>query len=794
MSTAQGQKLTVFRPPQVSGLVAWFDASDPSSVQGNPVTQWTDKSGVGNSATATTGPTYTRDPQGRPCISFTGTQWFESAATVPATTHSLIAVHAPTYTNGSNGSGTYGGNSSLFRFQTIVGSYVVFPYYVNGPRGYITSFGLGAGDTTLVENSVAGTASIINANIAPTSQIIYKNGTQQSTEATTLTAGTSPSLTIGRYTPGNFEYYQGYVYEMIVYSVTLTTTQRQSIEGYLGWKWGLQASLSNAHPYLTLNPETPVYPLYPFTVPNFGTTTSIFTPTQVPGCAFWFDGADQSSMSFSSSSNLTQWRDKSGNAYNATASGSPGLIGFGTVNPGGVYFNGTTAYLSNFACPINLSQRAVFIVMSEVVHGNYTGIVCFIPNPTTGSDYQTTTGMSIETTNGLRFYANSGGYNSDMGNTTLLQKSIYFDSMTATQGGSFLNGTNTSNNVANFTQGTCAGFTIGARWGNGVSSYTNSIINEIIVYSNAITTTQRQAVEAYLSVKWGTGALLASSNIYNQRTLNSFGLASVVPIPVRRPAQNAKWLPTQISSLQLWLDAADVNSMTLSGSNLTRWNDKSGNGNNVLNSYISGTISYSAKKLSTDGNSYFYAPVDSRRSTVPNLQVFIVYQWLDSTSGTNQGLWGDDDGGWQRLQLLSFPNNSPEAYGLSKGYSGGYPNAASSTTSSNIMGTSNTIIYQASYTGYTTNGSGVYLNGLTSVTFTDTTPFPQTSLTNTWFSAIGPGDDLPSKITFSEILMYTTTITERERQNVEGYFAWKWGLVASLAVNHPFKLFPPPPQ
>ena len=765
------------------------------------MTQWTDKSGVGNSATATTGPAYTRDPQSRPCMSFTGTQWLESAATVPGTTHSLIAVHAPTYTNGSNGSGgTYGGNASLFRFQTGAG-YIVFPYYVNGPRGYVTSFGLGAGDTTLLDNSVAGTASIMMANIAPTVQYTYKNGTQQATEATTLTAGTSPALTIGRYSAGLNEYYQGYVYEMIVYTTNLTTTQRQSIEGYLAWKWGLQASLSNAHPYLTVNPETPVYPLYPFTVPNFGRTTPIFTPTQVPGCAVWFDGADQSSMSFSSSSNLTQWRDKSGNAYNATASGSPGLVGFSTVNPGGVYFNGTTAYLSNFACPINLSQRAVYIVMSEIVHANYTGILCFIPNPTTGSDYQTTTGMSIETTNGLRFYANSGGYNSDMGNTTLLQKSIYFDSMTATQGGSFLNGTNTSNNVANFTQGTCVGFTIGARWGNGVSTYTNSIINEIIMYSNPITTTQRQAVEAYLSVKWGTGALLASSNIYNQRTLNSFGLASAVPIPVRRPAQNAKWLPTQIVPLQLWLDAADVNSMTLSGNSVTQWNDKSGSGNHILNSYITGTLTYATNAISTSGTSnYFYAPVTTQRATYTNFQVFILYTWLTSSAGTNQALWGGDAGGWNRLQLLSFPglSSGADSFALSWGNQGsGFANPPNGVLYTGLN-TASQLIYHASYNGFTTNGSALYINGVNQGAFTDSASVgsPNPVLTNTWFSAIGPasGGAYPAQVTFNEILIYTTTLTDRQRQSVEGYFAWKWGLVASLDANHPFKLFPPPPQ
>jgi len=798
MSSAQGQKLTVFRPPQVSGLVAWFDASDPSSVQGNPVTQWTDKSGVGNSATATTGPAYTRDPQGRPCMSFTGTQWFESTATVPATTHSLIAVHAPTYTNGSNGSGgALGGNSSLFRFQTGA-NYIVFPYYANGPHGYITSFGLGVGDTTLVDNSVAGTASIINANIAPTVQYTYKNGTQQATEATTLTSGTSPALTIGRYSAGLNEYYQGYVYEMIVYSTNLTTTQRQSIEGYLGWKWGLQASLSNVHPYLTLNPETPVYPLYPFTVPNFGTTTSIFTPTQVPGCAFWFDGADQSSMSFSSSSNLTQWRDKSGNAYNATASGSPGLIGFGTVNPGGVYFNGTTAYLSNFACPINLSQRAVFIVTQEVTHAGARGVLSFAPNPTTGVDYSSVTGMSIETSNGLRFYANSGAYVSDMGNVTLLPKSTYFDSMTGTQGGSYLNGTNTSNNVPNFTQGTCTGFVLGARWGGsgspGIDSYGNIIINEIIVYSNPITTAQRQAVEAYLSVKWGTGTLLASSNIYNQKTLNSFGLAAVVPIPVMRPAQNAKWLPTQILGLVEWFDAADTKAVITSGSTVTQWLDKSGNNNNTSGS--GGTITYNATFLNKKSGVTFAG--NSSYLTCPlvvqtDWSIFILLT-TTSSGGAGPNWWAgyglyDAEVPEVRLDYGTSVINGAFATGIGE-LTGITDYTATTPTLINTGAPFICEFLRVSSTGQI----NVFLNGGLQVSAIAPTGVRTQASNPVYIGAIA--DNVANSFvgTMYEILVYNSSITDAQRANVEGYLAWKWGIVSSLPANHPFKLFPPPPQ
>jgi hypothetical protein len=783
MSSAQGQKLTVFRPPQISGLVAWFDASDPSSVQGNPVTQWNDKSSNGNSAVATTGPTYTSDPQGRPCMSFTGTQWLESLVTVPGTSHSLIAVHAPTYTNGSNGAGgTYGGNSSLFRFQTGA-NYLVFPYYANGPRGYITSYGLGSGDATLVENSVAGTASIINANIAPTSQIIYKNGTQQSSQATSLTSGTSPALTIGRYTPGLLEYYQGYVYEMIVYSASLTQTQRQNIEGYLGWKWGLQASLSNAHPYLTVNPETPVYPLYPFTVPNLGTATPIFTPRQVPGCAVWFDGADQSSMTFSSSSNISLWRDKSGNAYNAIASGSPGLIGFNTVSPSGVYFNGTTAYLSNFACPINLSRRAIFIVMQEVTHTDFTGILSFIPNPTTGSDYQTPTGMSIETKFGLRFYANSGTYLSDMGNTTLLQKSIYFDSMNGTQGGSFFNGANTSNNVANSTQEMCTGFVLGARWNNGVSTYTNSIIHEIILYSNAITAVQRQAVEGYLATKWSTIPLLASSNPYTSGSKLSYGLAAAVPLPITRAAGAVNWRPTQLGQCQLWLDAADASSIALtSGNVVSTWSDKSGLGNNA--SQVNGpTYVASQKGILFNGASsqYFTLPNGTFPTGNSSYSYFMIVNFNDL--GPNwSGVLGGGGYGATTADTIAFRTN---------GVGGGFVhywwgNDLGSSTTFNV---NQTVSVEGQYIS---GGTRNITQNFTIVTTDTPGTHAQSAGNNTIGRSYSVGNEYMKGYIY-EVICYSNALNSAQQAQVQGYLAWKWKLVGNLPAGHPYKLFPPAP-
>ena len=44
---------------------------------------------------------------------------------------------------------------------------------------------------------------------------------------------------------------KGYISEVIVYNTSLTTAERNQVEGYLSWKWGIQAKLPTTHPYYT---------------------------------------------------------------------------------------------------------------------------------------------------------------------------------------------------------------------------------------------------------------------------------------------------------------------------------------------------------------------------------------------------------------------------------------------------------------------------------------------------------------------------------------------------------------
>jgi hypothetical protein len=272
VSTILGSSLTAsfrqasFNPTTIAGITLWLDGADTSSItlSGTNITQWRDKSGQGFNQVGYNNPQYSSLTKG---VILNGTTNYFASATsggslrIPTASHCLIAVHSPTTTSGS-----YAGNTSLFRFQALVGTastYIVFPYmfsttprgYINSQNGTTTAFNTGV----LVENSVANTQNLIVANIASGSQQVYKNGTLQSSATAFLSNTTSDFFALGcqnyAYINGQqYEFYSGTVYEAIIFNTTITTVQRQQVEGYLAWKWGIQASLPATHPFKNFPP------------------------------------------------------------------------------------------------------------------------------------------------------------------------------------------------------------------------------------------------------------------------------------------------------------------------------------------------------------------------------------------------------------------------------------------------------------------------------------------------------------------------------------------------------------
>jgi hypothetical protein len=249
---------SVFYPTFVPGLKLWIDGSDPTGTgyppaNGAAITQWVDKSGIYNTLSMTGSPTYeTNVANGKAAINFTGGQ-YGTTLIAPSTFITALDVFvvykftgaAPTYT---------------YIFDRSAGP-------LGGGAGTMSNYN---GDVTVGNNGRVATyvsqyntnLSIMNSRLSQASQATsfyeqYSNGTLQNVVSGSPATGfapydASPNFSIGaaRATTN----FRGYICELAVFNVYLNTSQRQSIEGYLAWKWGLQGSLPGGHPYAAAAP------------------------------------------------------------------------------------------------------------------------------------------------------------------------------------------------------------------------------------------------------------------------------------------------------------------------------------------------------------------------------------------------------------------------------------------------------------------------------------------------------------------------------------------------------------
>jgi hypothetical protein len=153
----------------------------------------------------------------------------------------------------------------------------------------------------------------------------------------TALAGTTAAAT-GLFIGGPSNYFNGSLSELLIYTSTLSTTQRQAVEGYLTWKWNLRSSFLVSHPL--------------YTTPPF---MKAFTPLDITGCQLWMDAADTSTMN--STPTVTSWSDKSGS--NNT------MVGTATLSGGKMTFNGTNQAFSNTGFVFPNSAYSMFAVYSN---------------------------------------------------------------------------------------------------------------------------------------------------------------------------------------------------------------------------------------------------------------------------------------------------------------------------------------------------------------------------------------------------------------------------------------------
>ncbi len=745
--------------PVTKYLSLWLDSNDYSSVYedstcqdlaeaGDNVQCWKDKSGNGLDVTQGTeanGPTYTKtgSPKtGRYILDFDGTNDALSRASVLGS--SLAGANnftsfMVTYQDVAQASSIYyWGSTSTNRINThaVWGSSIFYFDFGNISSGGRISF---TPNNHLKKWN-------ITANLkTPTTGTTYMNGVQRNTGTLNdaLDTSASETLSIGFYNDTS-KYYNGKIAEVILYKDDLTTANRLKVGEYLADKWDISYLPVSTQPSLWLDADD---------------ADTLYTASGCTGAA-------------AATNTIGCWHDKSGNGKNATqgsttkeptysaarAINGRNVIDFdgtdNTIITSSIDFSGTDA-LTMFHLMENdttsLSNNTFTVITELSANANsYTttfyNIIYRCDGCSGGNGYN---GFVVDTKGNVG--SNGAGHNvfftDPMVYTVALDKGTTDPETKQYKNGALLSrqtGSASGNNTNNF--GNHALY-IGSRGGTG--QYYNGAFGEIIIYPSALSTADRGDVEEYLGDKWGISVTPATAD----------------------PASN----------LKLWLDAADASTLweqsnctvaATNGNDVGCWQDKSGNGNNAIQSTSASykphlnTSGINGKSiLDFDGADDALIAAHSASLTINadlsmltvitrhTLRYHSIIAKTSSNKPSSYDFWLNNSG---NNRMVFLRGNG----------SGSYSSWASTGFNINTP-----VILAVTMEG---TASKHYLNGVTNGSSTISTTMGDTGNPLYIGNRVDGYNELDGYM--AETLLYNVALTDSERQKVEKYLSDKWGI------------------
>ena len=473
---------------------------------------------------------------------------------------------------------------------------------------------------------------------------------------------------------------------------------------------------------------------------NFGVQQYFgFEPRMLPGCYIWNDAS-----LLSNQTNGTVVNTWSNLASSVTITAG-GTVSNSVLN-GLTVVNFTTAQTWTTSPTINLSEYSMFAVSRQ-----------------TGG----TNGRMLQSTTNNQLFGYWNGYKKALyidGNPNYLTTATSdtnWDLMSHTRfaGGAYIfnwNGSTLFSATSSHVK-TLTGLAINTGTYPGETSTCQ--IAELIVYSNVLSLSQVKQVEGYLARKWGLTSNLPTGHpyLYTNVFMRLFQ-------------------PPDVDGNILWLDSADqgASSMTLSGTTITTWKDKSGNAKDFTSqlSPTTGTVNSLPIVNTTGGgcftNGSFSIPIVYSGFTTG-------YSTITAASNTWSGLfYGTPDA---IFMLRAFQ----AVLYIWKGDTGVWGNPSSTGPDA----TSNAIY---SFVNPSSAGSvTLYVNG--------TSNHVNSGVANWYTNGLDIGrwvnNSYPWKGYIGDVIFYSNAVTNGDRQMLEGYLGWKLGLRGGLATTHPFYNFPP---
>ena len=231
---------------------------------------------------------------------------------------------------------------------------------------------------------------------------------------------------------------------------------------------------------------------------------TVFKPTDIQGCAVWFDAYDSTTVTLSGS-NVTSWQSKGYNAIEATASGAlrPTYSNYTPGNPG-LYFNGANKMTTGGATYGTLGMTWITASL-ETVRATADAAAILATN---GAGAERSVRYNVNVGDANIYTINSSVLRQLTGNNT---PGIRGFTDTAASFTAYVNGTATTTNTAvTYQPAVNQGFQLG-QWNIG---YLTGFIFECIVYDTALSLNDYRKVEGYLAWKWGFQSRLAAGHPY----------------------------------------------------------------------------------------------------------------------------------------------------------------------------------------------------------------------------------------------------------------------------------------
>jgi sugar lactone lactonase YvrE len=619
-----------------------------------------------------------------------------------------------------------------------------------------------------------------------------------------------------------------YVNGVLSSTVSANSLQDNGLEYRIGGSW------SSAPPYVIGEiGEIRIYnrPLTQYEIADEYYTTvgsynfAVSNPSSLGNLRFWLDGDDPNATGTAPAVNstLTTWKDKSTNAVTPTRSGSTtGLVYAGPMT--GVLWN-ATSYLTlpTGTLPNGNSSFTYFFVVKSPNQNN-TRLV----NIGTTNQVGTQLGLHYRDSD-MNFFQPDLTTTVPPANQINIIR-ISYNSTTRKRIISLNAATGATDTLASSLNLPTTSQIIGANTGGG--EVINGNLYEVLVYSSVLTGPQRQGVEGYLAWKWGFQTTLPSTHPYRnaplaapspptgltgsiitesaftvswtggaQATSYTYTLNGVATTPTRNngltsksagftglspltqytvivTAVNAIGSVTSSSvsvttiadltvkaGLQMWLDAKDQYSMTITTgtSTVTAWRDKSAFNSNTTS--VVGTPQLGVNGITFDSSSYFSLPSGCLPFNDTDFTMYIIVRSPSGNAGlltAGNGLYIAYDVGGAKLGF--------------QGFNGG-------GTYTNVSIQSALAIYTIRYSSSESYNFKQYINGTQSTNTNGTGPRNQTSTPN----SLGIAAYAAKGMIVGEMIVYNSAHSTTQRQDVEGYLAWKWGIQATLPSNHPYR-------